>query len=352
MILTRYLYREILIAMFGLVAVLLLIFLSHRFVRYLAEASLGNLPSEFIFKLIGLKFLVVLGVVLPLAFFLAILLSFGRLYVDNEMTAIAASGVGTGFFLQRALLLALVIALPVGAVNLWLAPWAMQKQKSLEAEAARLADITGIAAGRFKEFNHGRGVFYIEDQTPDKQAMRNVFVAVDSEGKKVLVSASKAYQRFDDNGDRILVLEHGQRYEGQPGEAELTLIQFAEHTVRLRLSADNSPRVHLKSLDTPTLWHSPDLAHQAELQLRLSAPLALLLLAPLAVLMSHTTPRQGRYTKVLLAILLYFVYGNLLEVAQKWVERGNVPVWIGVWWVHGLVLVLLAGLLFQRLRRR
>ncbi len=351
MIFTRYLYREILVSIVGLVVILLLIFLSNRFIRYLAEASMGNLPSEFIFKLLGLKLLIVLGVILPLGFFLAILLSFGRLYVDNEMTAMSACGVGTGFFLKRIFLLALLIALPVAVINLWLAPWAMSKQQALQMEAERLADIAGIAAGRFKEFNSGRGVFYVEDLSKDQKTMRTVFVAVDQPPKKNLVTAERAYQTFAPNGDRVLVLEDGYRYQGVPGQPDLTVVRFARHSVRIH-RPPLSPREHMKAVPTVQLWQSDQPRDRAELQLRLSAPLAVLLLAPLAVLMSHTTPRQGRYTKILLAILAYFLYGNMLEVAQKWVEREVVPLWIGVWWVHGVVLLIVGLLMFFHLRRQ
>ena len=114
MILTRYLYREIIGISVALLSILMLVFLSVRFIRYLTQATAGGLPGEFIFKLLGLKMLVVLTIILPLAFFLAILLALGRMYSEQEMTAIAACGVGLPFLVRKILWLALPVAVLAG----------------------------------------------------------------------------------------------------------------------------------------------------------------------------------------------------------------------------------------------
>src|SRR5690606_25925587 len=84
----------------------------------------------------------------------------------------------------------------------------------------------------------------------------------------------------------------------------------------------------------------------AELQWRISSPLSLLVLAVLAVPLSRSSPREGRYSRVGLGLLIYIIYANSLSIARVWLERGYVPEWIGLWWVHaiaGLVgLALLA----------
>ena len=70
-------------------------------------------------------------------------------------------------------------------------------------------------------------------------------------------------------------------------------------------------------------------------------PLATLLLAVLAVLLSRTSPRQGRFAKLFVAVLVFITYYNTLGVAQSWVARGEVPVQVGVWWVHLCLLLVM-----------
>ena len=63
-----------------------------------------------------------------------------------------------------------------------------------------------------------------------------------------------------------------------------------------------------------------------------------LVLALIAVPLSALRPREGRYARVAAAILLYFVYANLLSAAQVWIEKGRLPPGVGTWWVHAIFL--------------
>ncbi|MEM7019332.1 MAG: LPS export ABC transporter permease LptF [Pseudomonadota bacterium] len=349
MIITRYLFREILGTAIALLSILLLIFLSHRFIRYLADASAGELPSQFIYQLLGLKLLSVMSIIIPLAFFLAVLLVVGRLYTDNEMAAMGACGIGLPFLLQRLVLLSLCVAMLVGYLSLWVSPWAERTLKFREAEAAHVADIAGVVAGRFKNFSRGNGVFYVEDVDKENQRMLGVFVALDQLGKKTLLASEVAYETFDEiTGARYLLMEEGRRYEGTPGQADFTVTEFESHSILLSRAVSPEKRIRMDMISSEELWRSNDPAYQAELQVRYSTALSLVLLTVLAVLLSHTTPRQGRYAKVLVAILIYFLYANLIQISQKSVARGQLPVDIGVWWVHGLMLAAIIGLMIQR----
>jgi lipopolysaccharide export system permease protein len=351
MVLSRYLSREILYTLIALLIMLLLIFISAWFIRYLGQASAGDLPAEFIFQLLALKMVSIFSILLPLAFFLAILLALGRLYADNEMTAMAACGIGIPFVLRRVFGLGVATALVVGLFSLLLSPWAEEKKNQLQNDAIRLAEITGIAAGRFQDFQQGRSVFYAERVLPQNGTLEGVFIATESNQRKIIVASRQAYQHTDPaNGARMVVLANGERYEGTPGSADFSVTHFEKASFRL-VSENGAPsKIKLAATGSLELWESPNLSEQAELQIRLSAPLGVLLLAPLAALMAHSSPRRGRYAKVFIAVLVYFVYHNLLRIAEKWLERGQVPLEVGVWWVHGLLLLAVLALLLRRLR--
>jgi lipopolysaccharide export system permease protein len=78
----------------------------------------------------------------------------------------------------------------------------------------------------------------------------------------------------------------------------------------------------------------------AELHWRIAVPLGVLVLAVVAVPLSRTQPRAGRYGRVALGVLVYLLYTNMLTAGRLWLERGVIPEWLGLWWVHGLVLAL------------
>ena len=67
-------------------------------------------------------------------------------------------------------------------------------------------------------------------------------------------------------------------------------------------------------------------------------PVSVLILAILAVPLSRSSPREGRYARIGAGLLLYVIYANLVSIAYVWVQRELVPDWVGMWWVHALML--------------
>ncbi|MDM8546851.1 LPS export ABC transporter permease LptF [Candidatus Venteria ishoeyi] len=351
MIITRYFYREILNSIAALLLVLILIYLSHRFIMFLNEAGKGNLPVEYIAQLLALKVLWALILLIPLTTFLAVLLTLGRLYNDSEMAAMFACGVGIPWILRRVVVLALLLAIPVSAISLFVAPWSRQQEGHIRYEIRQLSDIAGLAAGRFQSFDDGRGVFYIESYNKQHQAMHNVFVSLDRGNKNILLTSEKAYPLLEEESQaHYIVMFNGYRYDLLPGTAQARLTHFDQHAVLI-----NPPPVEqnydFRAAATHVLLSTDHPKAMAELQSRLSAPLTLLLLAILAVLMSHTAPRQGRYAKIFSAILIYFIYNNLQEVSRKWVEQEILPTWIGIWWVHAAMLLVISALWLRHKKR-
>jgi len=344
MIISRYLFREILNTLLAIALLLIMIYISHRFMKYLVQASVGDLPAEFIFQLLALRLLSDLMLILPLAFFLALLLSLGRLYKDNEVTAMVACGIPLPFksIIGFGVSFGFIIAL----LSLVLAPWAEEKRAILQVQLTTSAEMGGIAAGRFKEFSHGNGIFYIEELDTDSKLMKRLFVQVNLDKKRVVMIAKRGYQLVED-GELFLVLIDGNRYESEIGKLNYLITNFAEHRIRIPKRLDAIPKTaRIEAMPSYLLFLSEKKELQAELQWRLSLPLSVILLAALAVPLSHTTPRQGQYSKIVLGILIYLIYNNLLNVAKKWVERGDVANWVGVWWVH-LVLLLIIIILFN-----
>ncbi len=341
MIISRYLYREILYTLLALSTLLVLIYISNRFIAYLVQASVGDLPLGFIFQLLGLKLLSSLMLILPLSFFLAILLSLGRLYKDNEITAMAACGVPmpTGSIIS----LGAMFAILVGILSLFVAPWAESQIALLQSNLSTVAaEVSGVAAGRFKGFNQGKGIFYVEAIESKNNTMQNLFIQTKLPKKHIIMTAKSGYKKAQD-GELFLVLVDGYRYESPPGGLNYVVTKFAEHQMRIPRLLGVVKSEEIEAISSKKLWFAAEQpALQAELQWRLAVPLSVILLAALAIPLSHTNPRQGQYSKILVGILIYLIYGNLMNIAKKWLERGDVPAWLGIWWVHlGLLIIIL-----------
>ncbi|MFK5969483.1 MAG: LPS export ABC transporter permease LptF [Candidatus Marithrix sp.] len=342
MIISRYLFKEILYTLLALSSLLVLIYVSHRFMAYITKASVGKIPAEFIFQLLSLKLLSDLILILPLGFFLALLLALGRLYKDNEITALASCGIPVP--IGSIVSFGFMFAILIGALSLFLAPWAEEQQDILQVQLKSAAEVGGIAAGRFKEFNRGKGIFYVEKV--DDEDMKTLFIQANLPNKQVILVANRGYQE-EQGEDLFMVLVDGYRYENEHGKLNYTITKFEEHRIKIPRIVSSSTGQKHDALPTSKLWFSEQKELQAELQWRLSFPLSVILLAILAVPLSHTTPRQGQYSKIVLGILIYLIYNNLLNVAKKWVERGDVSPMIGVWWVHFALIFIIIALFYS-----
>ena len=340
MIIERYLFKEILQTFLAVTGILLVIYISNRFIRFLSKADAGTLAADTVLQLLLLKSASAMVLILPLALYLAIMLALGRLYKDSEMTALAACGIGPARLLKNILIFSVIFSAAVAAVAWHVVPWAEEKSSQLVDQAAATADLKGIAAGSFKEVNDGSLVFYVEGLSKDQSEMNNVFIHSEKDGKQGIVSAPIARHRIDARtGDRFVVLMDGYRYEGTPGNADFKILQYKEHAIRVEEKAIVHSQRKLAAMPTAVLLKSDALADKAELQWRMAMPIATILLALLAVPLSRTNPRQGRYAKLFVGILVYVIYSNLLGVGRTWLERGVMPADLGLWWVHGLFLM-------------
>jgi lipopolysaccharide export system permease protein len=356
-IISRYLVREVLMAMVMITGVLLLAFLSQQIVRYLNYAAIGKIPTSIMLQLVSFEVPYLLSFLLPLGFYLGILLAYGRLYADNEMAILQLAGFGERRLLRLTLIAGLFITAFVLFLMLSVNPaLSAKRQLLMESDEATLHLIQTLIPGRFQVSPDGQHVMYVEKLSRNHSRAENVFLAQEKKSKEtevepgnewMLVFADQGYEEKDkQSGDQFFVTTDGYRYEGTPGHNDYKIVQFKKYTVRIAQPDTRVLRDEAAVLSAGQLlqnYHDPSRA--AELQWRISVALSALLLVLIAVPLSHVKPRRGRYLMLLPAILIYIVYINLLFIARHWVERGIVPISIGMWWVHALMLILAFGLL-------
>ena len=347
-ILERYLLREVLAHALAVTLVLWAIVIANRFARYLAQAASGEVPSSLIFSLLGLKSIPYLATILPLALFLGAILGLGRLHRDHEIVVMQATGGSPGLFYRPVLVLGLFMAALVGFLSLQAAPYAAMSGYRLLIDAQRNPDITAVVPGRFQEAPQGDIVFFAERIRQRQRRLENVFVRTERRGLPVVVTARRARLRFDpETGQRYLLLEEGWRIEGEPGRDEVLVSRFSTHGLRMASGPPELARIKKDALPTGILLASSRNDDRAELQWRLSLPVATLLLLLLAVPLTRSLPREGRYAGLLSGILFFIVYYNLLATVQAWVERGRFPVFPGLWIVHLLPLAVILWLEYR-----
>jgi lipopolysaccharide export system permease protein len=355
MIIFRYLVREVFSTLFATTVILLLIFLSTQFVHYLSAAALGKYTGKILLTIMLLQTPYLLGLLFPVGLFLALLLAYGRLYADREMIVLTSCGFGQARLIIATLIMAVSVSIVVAVLNLWLAPIVATKQKVIMAEAKAAPLIDFILPGRFFSTDNGKKVFYVKQISRNRESMQNIFIAEKDISKQtspnnpngwMVVVADQGYQNTAKTGDHFIVINQGRRYTGVPGESNFQIDRFGQYFLRLESKIPTISHDE-QTLSTPMLWnqlpYSASVA--AEFQWRLSLPISVILLALLAVPLCRFSPRQGRYASLLPAMLIYISYANLMFLARSWIEMKIIPVWLGVWWLHGLLLLLIVVLL-------
>lgn len=348
MVIDRYILREILHTLLVVLFVLIVIFLSNRLVRFLADASVGNLVNEMVLTLLGLKALGGLVIILPLGLFMAILLGLSRLYKDSEMVALTACGVSVRRIYRSVLALALAVTAVVAAISFYVAPWAEElSYRMRDAQDSQLM-LSGAGAGRFAEPAGAEGVLYFERASADGSLMYDVFIQQHRREGEVVLSAQRGRRWTDETGAQYLVLMDGYRYEGMPGDAAFRITRFEEHAVRIEARAAAPTLRKQRARPTSELIGAENTVAIAELQWRISMPLSVMILSLLAVPLSRANPRQGKYSRLFVAVLVYLIYSNLLGVSNSWVARGRLAPEIGMWWVHAALLLSTWGLFVRQ----
>jgi lipopolysaccharide export system permease protein len=350
-ILTTYLAREILKTSCATMLILYVILVSNSFGRLLADIADGDVPQRALWPVLLGQSLNLLSIVLPIALFLGIVFTLGRMYKDHEIVVMNACGIGyTDFY--RPVLLVLIPFMAVSIyTSLWLNPKALRAAQEVIDREANLHEFFQMKPGQFNDGGGGL-VFFMESITDDRLELRDVIISKTGQDSMFIETGETGRQQIDDvSGDLFLVIGPGDRYEGEPGDNRIEHTTFDEHGVLIeKMAKESRLEPYSEQMTSNQLWKSKRLKHRVELRWRVSVPVTMLVLALLAVPLANIAPRQGRYGKVGAALVAFILYLNLLAFTRAKLDDRVIPLWLNFWWVHLLFLLLTLVLLYRRNR--
>ena len=342
MILRRYIYREISYRLVGMTVLLMFLFGTNKLLAFLSDAATGRIPASFVMQLFSLRMISMLTEGLPFILFLAIILTFARMNHDNELPVMAASGVGKKSQLGIVLRYVLYFSVFVFLFAFFIGPWAELKLAEGKRMAWQEANFSVLSAGKFKEFDRGRNVVYVESLSEDKTHMQDVFLQIkEEEGSSILKSRTARFEIDAVTGNRFIRFFNGIRYLGQPGELDFRVTEFREYSALIDAPDEIGDINDPDTFSIMRLLHSHDNEAQAELQWRISAIIISILLSILAVLLNQYPFGQKPFTLLIFGILIYFTYSNLLGISKSLMEAGSLTPLLGLWWVHGFLILVI-----------
>ncbi|MGE0625824.1 MAG: LPS export ABC transporter permease LptF [Pseudomonadales bacterium] len=343
----RYINRELLLVLVALTAVLLAVTVGGRFISYLQEAALGKYAAQSIVHILGFRMPGFLQLLLPFAWFLAVLLTLGRLHAEQEFEVLRGGGVGPARLLLWLAPPALVVAAVVGYLSLLLAPDSDRRLTEYLREQQDNAEFKVMTPGVFHTYYRGQRTTYADSVDDEAEVLLDVFMAeLAPDSKPVTIRAQTGGQQIDPlTGERYLVLINGTRYVGEPGRSDYHQIAFGRLTQRLE-EGRRGKEVGIEAQPTAELLARSDPEAQAELHFRLGLPLVVLIGGLGGLGIARTKPRQGRFARVLPGLGLFVGYYAALVFGRDAIADGVVPVAVGMWPVH--VVFLVAGVLLLR----
>ncbi len=344
----RYVNRELLLVLVSLTAVLLAVTVGGRFISYLQEAALGKYASESILHILLYRLPGFLQLLLPFAWFLALLLTLGRLYAESEFDVLRVGGVGPARLLKWLTPTGLAVALLVGYLSLMLAPDNDRRLTEYLRDQQDNAEFRIMTPGVFHSYYRGQRTTYADAVDEEGEVLLDVFMAeLSPNAEPVTIRAQTGGQQVDPvTGERYLVLVNGTRYVGEPGRSDYHVIAFDRLTQRLEEGLRGN-KFSVEARPTAELLESPEPEARAELQFRLGLPLVVLIAGVGGVGIARTKPRQGRFARVVPGLGLFVSYYAALVFGRDAIADAVVPATIGMWPVH-IAFFILGVVLLRR----
>lgn len=349
MIFHRSLVREFSLIAISVVGVLLAIILTRLLILLLGKAAIGDVAPEAVIGLIAFGIINYLPVLLGIAVFVAVLLALTRSYRDSEMTVWFTSGLSIAAWIKPVLQFALPVALVCALLSLAVTPWSQAQSVEYQRLLASRDEVSSVTPGVFRESRSSDRVFFVDKLSERDDVVNNIFVQSTQNNRMGVMVAQRGFIETAPNGDRFVVLLNGRRYEGTPGALDYRTVDFDRYALRIEPREQAREAPSNKATATLDLLAEGKPEQVAELHWRLGLPLAVLIMGLFAIPLAFVNPRSGRSWNLILAVLVYALYNNLLSIFQAWTAQGKVPGWLGLWPVHGVMIVVLLVLFWRQL---
>lgn len=334
----------------GTLVVILTIVLTMMLIRVLGMAAGGEVSPQDVVLLLGYTALGHLPTMLSLSLFVAVVSTLTRLYRDSEMVVWLSSGLSLQRFVAPVLRFAAPVLVAVAALMLVVWPWANRNMVDLRARYDQRSDLSRVAPGQFQSSGDGQRVFFLDKQTSDSAVGHHIFILDQRDGRESVTTAQAGRIEPGDAG-RKLVLSRGARTDLDTTGGTRTISRFDQYEVRIgeRAMAQLQERPP-KAIDTAELLGTASPRAQGELVWRAGMVLAAFNLLLWGIGLASGGPRGGNNWVLLVALLGFVVYFNLINLSQAWVGNGKLGAAGALAALHGALLLGALGLLRWRMR--
>ena len=350
MILRRYMTQQVAANTAIVLLFLMALMLGGRLIRYFGIAAEGRLDVGLLFAIIGYNIPTFLELILPLSFFIALMLVLGRMYVDHEMSVLFASGISRGRLTR--LMIPLITGLFVFqmGISLLAKPWGLSNSEQIW-QTQSLGSLLDLV--RPKTFiSSGNYHLYVDEFDKEKRELKNLYVVqqqTDKSGKiaknDVIITATRAYQVPSKDTDSSMQLDlfQGRRYELGTNHANYNQASFEKYRITLEKPA--SEKITETNVETQTtaklLANTQKPEVKAELGYRFTMPWLIIIAAMLATPLAQVRPRQGRWLRLLPSVLIFASCAISIISLRTAIGKERISEYAYIWLIVGFIVFAL-----------
>ena len=336
-ILDKYILKNFIFTFLSVLSVITLVIVGRTFVKLLETVIEGSLNIEMIVSMLFLSTLRAIILLLPFSLMISLIISLSKLHRDGEIYAIKASGNYKTVFTKIFYLVSISFFIIIFTLNMFGSPYIKTEVKKIKREAIATSEIGLTNSGKFIQMKNKNWVIFvekIEDEVPKKIFIKS------SDNSQISIETAEEGREFIENGTRRLVLKNGQRYTGTPGTGNFQVMKYDEHEIKLVNNVSEIFYSYKMKSIFDLIYDNNKAFSSAEIQWRLSFPLSTIVLILFAFILGEVAPRQNKYSNLIFAIIIYFIYSNLVIISINEVQKNsNLFSFIGAWWVHILALL-------------
>ncbi len=295
-------------------------------------------------------------VTIPMAFLLALLLAFGRLSADSEITAMKGCGIGLYGLLPSVLTCAVVAYLATTLIAVYAVPWGNGSFKKLVFSVAQSNAGMAIKERVFNGDLPGI-VLYVDRYRKSDGVMRGILIQDERDPEEPTTIFAETGGIFTDPAAKVvrLQLENGSIHHAR-GSSGYRRVDFREYVLSINLS-QSAKAISRDELDmtldelraairTPGLPPNLRLDLALEFHRRFALPFACLVFALVGVPLGIQNQRSGKGAGFAVSIGLLLIYYVMLSAGKALGERGLLHPAAAAW-APNLVFLLFGIHLFR-----
>ena len=293
---------------------------------------------------------------IPMAFLLAVLLAFGRLSADNEITVMKAGGISLIQLMPPVLLCGLITTVTTLWISTVAVPWGNSAFKHLSFEVLKQNATVTIREKVFWDDIPGI-VLYTDHYDEEQHALKGVIIhdGRDPKHSMTIFAANGKIGSTPDQQNIGLVLNNGSIHIAGKAD-DYRLVKFGEYFMTVagvgkgggigKNELDMDIKELRQASENPKTAPAVRLKMQAELHSRFAFPFASLVFAVVAVPLGMQNRRSGKSAGFFTSIAILLGYYLLLSLLRTLAEKGAVPPALALW-LPNLIFLLVGWLLLR-----